>query len=63
MIALGTTLPKALRLAAEIVTLAAQYWHALQIGSPHVLDGRELDAVRERFAEYGQQKPRTRRSW
>jgi L-fuculose-phosphate aldolase len=63
MIALGDTLAKALRLAAEVETLAAQYWHAAQIGSPHILDGEELDRVRARFAEYGQQKPRTRRSW
>ena len=63
MIALGETLAKALRLAAEVETLAAQYWHAAQIGSPHILDGAELDKVRARFAEYGQQKPRTRRSW
>lgn len=63
MIALGETLPKALRLAAEVETLAAQYWHAAQIDAPHTLDGAELDRVRARFAEYGQQKPRTRRSW
>jgi L-fuculose-phosphate aldolase len=63
MIALGTSLATALRLAAEVETLAAQYWHAAQIGSPHVLDHGELDKVRARFAEYGQQKPRTRRSW
>lgn len=63
MIALGETLPRALRLAAEIETLAAQYWHAAQIGSPHILDGAELDNVRKRFAEYGQARPRTKRSW
>lgn len=63
MIALGTTLARALRLAAEVETLAAQYWHAAQIGAPHVLDAGELQKVRARFAEYGQQKPRTRRSW
>ena len=63
MIALGTSLAKALRLAAEVETLAAQYWHAAQIGSPHILDHGELDKVRERFAEYGQQKSKTRRSW
>lgn len=63
MIALGTTLAKALRLAAEVETLAAQYWHAAQIGAPHILDGGELDKVRERFAEYGQAKSKTKRSW
>ncbi len=63
MIALGTTLAKALRLAAEVETLAAQYWHAAQIGAPHILDADELKKVRDRFAEYGQHKSRTRRSW
>ncbi|HEX5060428.1 MAG TPA: class II aldolase/adducin family protein [Kofleriaceae bacterium] len=63
MVALGTSLAKALRLAAEVETLAAQYWHAAQIGSPHILDGGELDKVRERFAEYGQAKSKTKRSW
>jgi L-fuculose-phosphate aldolase len=54
MIALGPTLPAALRLAAEVETLAAQYWHAAQLGAPHVLDRDELARVRHRFAEYGQ---------
>jgi L-fuculose-phosphate aldolase len=63
MIALGSTLASALRLAAEVETLAAQYWHAASIGSPHILDGSELQKVRARFAEYGQSRPRTRRSW
>ncbi len=60
MVALGATLPAALRLAAEIETLAAQYWHAAQLGSPHVLDRDELQRVRHRFAEYGQPR-RSRR--
>ena len=63
MIALGTTLPAALRLAAEVETLAAQYWHAAQIGAPHVLDGAELLRVRARFAEYGQQRTKIRKAW
>jgi L-fuculose-phosphate aldolase len=58
MVALGQTLAEALRLAAEVETLAGQYWHAAQIGSPHVLDADELQRVRARFAEYGQKKPR-----
>jgi L-fuculose-phosphate aldolase len=58
MVALGATLAAALRLAAEIETLASQYWHACQLGSPHVLDGAELSRVRARFAEYGQRKRR-----
>ncbi|HLL24860.1 MAG TPA: class II aldolase/adducin family protein [Kofleriaceae bacterium] len=62
MVALGATLAAALRLAAEVETLAGQYWHAAQIGEPHVLDSAELQRVRARFAEYGQHRPKTRRS-
>jgi len=54
MVAAGPTLAAALRLAAEVETLAAQYWHAVQLGEPHVLDGDQLDQVRARFAGYGQ---------
>ncbi len=58
MVALGRSLPAALKLAAEVETLASQYWHAAQVGSPHVLDREELMKVRDRFAEYGQRKRR-----
>jgi L-fuculose-phosphate aldolase len=59
LVALGSSLPQALRLAAEVETLASQYWHAAQLGTPHVLDAAELTRVRARFAEYGQgKKPR-----
>ena len=63
MVALGSTLAGALRLAAEVETLASQYWHAAQLGTPHVLDREELAEVRKRFSQYGQNKPKTRRSW
>ncbi|HET7503875.1 MAG TPA: class II aldolase/adducin family protein [Kofleriaceae bacterium] len=63
MVALGGSLAQALRLAAEVETLASQYWHAAQIGTPHVLDHQELDRVRQRFAGYGQARPRAKRSW
>lgn len=62
MVALGDSLPAALRLAAEVETLASQYWHAAQLGTPHLLDHGELDRVRAKLASYGQTKPRTRRS-
>lgn len=58
MVALGDTLDAALRLAAEVETLASQYWHAVQIGQPHILDRDELLRVRAKFAEYGQKKRR-----
>lgn len=57
MIALGGTLAAALTLAAEVETLASQYWHAAQLGTPHVLDHAELDRVRARFATHGQRRP------
>lgn len=57
MIALGDTLAAALTLAAEVETLASQYWHAAQLGTPHVLDHAELDRVRARFATHGQRRP------
>ena len=63
MVALGSSLPQALRLAAEVETLASQYWHAAQLGTPHVLDRQELVEVKNRFNQYGQHRPKTRRSW
>jgi L-fuculose-phosphate aldolase len=63
MVALGETLGHALRLAAEVETLASQYWHAAQLGTPHVLDRDELIKVRARITGYGQSRPRGKRSW
>jgi L-fuculose-phosphate aldolase len=63
MVSLGTTLASALRLAAEVETLASQYWHAAQLGTPHILDRAELAEVRNRFSQYGQQRSKTKRSW
>jgi L-fuculose-phosphate aldolase len=54
MVALGASPAGALRLAADVETLAAQYWHAAQLGQPHVLPPDELDRVRAGFAGYGQ---------
>lgn len=61
MIAVGATLREALKLALEVETLAAQYWRALQIGEPVVLDEAEMERVLEKFQTYGQ-KPRDLRS-
>lgn len=58
MVALGDSLPAALRLAAELETVAAQYWHAAQLGAPVVLDAAELGRVRARFADHGQPRQR-----
>lgn len=53
MLALGETLDKALALAVEVETLAAQYWRALQIGQPTLLDDAEMARVLEKFKTYG----------
>ncbi|MBC7975851.1 MAG: class II aldolase/adducin family protein [Myxococcales bacterium] len=58
MVALGDTLPHALRLASDVEILASQYWHASQLGAPHVLPHDELDRVRTQFAGYGQKRRR-----
>jgi len=54
-IACSATLGKALGLAREVETLAAQYVAALQVGEPHILSDAEMAEVLERFAGYGQQ--------
>ncbi len=63
MVALGDSLSAALRLAAEIETLAGHYWRALQIGSPAILDGDEISRVGAKLREYGQTRKPPKRSW
>ena len=53
-IAVGTTCARALELAAEVETLAEQYWKVLCLGKPFVLDDAEMADVLERFGSYGQ---------
>ena len=62
MVALGETLREAYKVASEVENLAAQYWRALQIGEPFILDDAEMARVIERFRTYGQQakSPRSR---
>jgi len=55
MIAIGPSLARAMWLAIEVETLAAQYWRALQIGKPKLLTKREIATVLEKFGGYGQQ--------
>ena len=69
MTAIGETLAKALELALEVETLAAQYWRALQIGRPKPLPKAEMARVLKKFASYGRQpapekprKPQSRKS-
>lgn len=53
MIAIESSLERALALAVEVETLAAQYWRALQIGEPHILSSAEMKRVVEKFKTYG----------
>lgn len=53
MIAVGPTLDRALWLAVEVETLARQYHGCLQIGKPPLLDGDEIERVRQKMAGYG----------
>ena len=61
MVALGGSLKDAYRVASEVENLAAQYWRALQVGEPFVLDDAEMGRVIERFRTYGQQGKTPRR--
>jgi L-fuculose-phosphate aldolase len=54
MVAVGPDLRKAAWLAVEVEALAAQYWHALQVGTPYVLPDDEIARVIEKFKTYGQ---------
>jgi L-fuculose-phosphate aldolase len=53
-IAVGATLAAALELAAEVETLAEQYYKVLTLGQAHVLSDAEMAKVLERFKSYGQ---------
>jgi L-fuculose-phosphate aldolase len=55
IIALGADVTAALRLAAHVEDLAAQYATALAIGGVAVLDAAEMARVVEKFRTYGRQ--------
>ena len=55
VIALGADLSAALRLAAEVENLAAQYLAACAIGDVRLLDEEEMLRVVEKFRTYGQE--------
>jgi L-fuculose-phosphate aldolase len=50
MIACGRDLDEALKIAVEVESLAAQYWHVLQLGKPKLLSQAEMRRVLEKFA-------------
>lgn len=53
MIALGRDLTEALSIAVEVENLAEQYWRALQLGMPYILNDDEMQAVFRQFKGYG----------
>jgi len=53
MIATAASLEAALSLAVEVEALAEQYWRALQIGAPRILDDAEMAIVAEKLSGYG----------
>ena len=53
MIAIGSSLSKAMWLAVEVEALARQYHGCLQIGTPPLLSKAEIEDVRARLAGYG----------
>ncbi|MEZ4749274.1 MAG: class II aldolase/adducin family protein [Bdellovibrionota bacterium] len=55
MICLNDNLKKALALAVEVETLAAQYWRALTLAEPVHLSDSEMDLILEKFKTYGKQ--------
>jgi L-fuculose-phosphate aldolase len=57
MIVVGPTLKKAMWLAVEVETLAAQYWRALQVGKPNILSDEQVQTVMGKFKTYGQPQP------
>jgi L-fuculose-phosphate aldolase len=54
MIVVGPTLKKAMWLAVEVETLAAQYWRALCAGKPNILSDAQIKVVADKFKTYGQ---------
>ncbi|GAC1311452.1 MAG: class II aldolase/adducin family protein [Steroidobacteraceae bacterium] len=58
VIAVGANLPAAVRLAAEVENLAAQYCAALTIGGVRLLDAGEMLRVVDKFRTYGQAQGR-----
>lgn len=58
-LAIGRDLAAALKLAELVEEQAHCYWGTLSIGGPVLLDGQEMDAVQQAFADYGQQAGRS----
>ena len=54
LIALGVDLKKAVAVAIEVESLCEQYWTALQLGQPSILNAEQMQLVHEKFKNYGQ---------
>ncbi len=55
MIALGSSLDKAMWTAVELETLAKQYYHAMLLGKPVILTDDEIAGVKASMGSYGLQ--------
>lgn len=53
MVVLGRDLREGLDIAVEVETLCAQYWRALQVGTPRLLSPQQTAEVLEKFKSYG----------
>ena len=56
LVVVGADLPAARLLAEEVEALCAQYVVARSMGAPVLLSAREMEAVAQKFAGYGQKR-------
>jgi len=56
MLAVGSSLKKAMWRAVELETIAKQYYHSLLIGGPVLLSPEQIAETMESFASYGLQE-------
>ncbi len=61
-VAIGASLPEAVRLARDVEELAQTYAVALEAGEPAILPSEEIERVAERFRSYGQSGDSYRRN-
>lgn len=59
MIAIGSSLSDALRVAIETESLCEQYWRVIQVGKPSLLTSEEMGRVLEKFKSYGVTRPQS----
>jgi len=59
MIAIGSSLQDAMRVAIETESLCEQYWRVIQVGKPSLLTSEEMGRVLEKFKSYGVSSPQS----